>query len=102
MKPWKEDLIRTLAILLLPVIVIIALVAKLFEKPLVRTREEMAELMEKSMAGDDDAWDELISVPIADAELDAIRKQCLDLNSISEIQEALPALVQKLREQPGR
>ena len=97
MKPWKESLIRLLAISLLPVLVIIALGAKIFEKPLARTREEMAELMEKSLAGDDHAWDELISIPIADAELDAIRKQCLKFTSTSEIEEAVPALVRKLR-----
>ncbi len=93
MKPWKEGLSRLLAILLLPILVIIAVISKIFEKPLARTRQEMADLMERSLAGDDDAWDELISVPIADAELDAIRKQCLNLNTTSEIQEAVPALV---------
>jgi hypothetical protein len=97
MKQWKKVLIKFGAILLLPLIVIVVVMIKIFEKPMPRTPEDVADLMEKSLAGDDAAWDELISVPIADPELEAIRKQCLKLNSDSEIQEVVPGFIQKLR-----
>jgi hypothetical protein len=73
------------ALLLLIPVLIVALVTKLFDRPLERTREEVAEILEARLVLDGDwpAWDAFISIPIADPELDAIRRECLDLDRFS-------------------
>lgn len=70
-----------IALVLLVPVLIVALVTKLFDRPLERTREEVAEILEARIAPDGDwpIWDAFISIPIADPELDAIRRECLDL-----------------------
>lgn len=73
------------------------MVVSFFEKPLVRTPDEVADLMEQSLAGNDGAWDELISIPIADAHLDEIRKRCSRLASQAEISEVLSGFIKLLR-----
>jgi hypothetical protein len=96
-KRWKEDVGRVALILLLPLLIIIKIVISFFEKPLSRSPEEMADLMEQSLAGDDMAWDRLISVPVADPRLEAIRKRCSRLETRAEINEVLRGFINELR-----
>lgn len=70
-----------LALVLLVPFLIVAVITKLFDRPLDRTREEVAEILEARIAPDGDwpVWDAFISIQIADPELDAIRLECLEL-----------------------
>lgn len=70
------------ALLLLVPVLLVALVTKLFDRPLERTREEVAEILEARIApgGDGPVWDAFLSIPIADPDLDAIRRECLELD----------------------
>ncbi len=68
-------LVRILAVLALPVLLPIAAVAGLFQRPLVRTRSEVADILERYVQGEDNdaEWDDFTCVRIADPELEAIR-----------------------------
>jgi hypothetical protein len=70
------------ALVLLVPVLIVALVTKLFDRSLERTREEVVEILEARIApdGDTPVWEAFISTPIADPELDAIRRECLELD----------------------
>lgn len=74
-------------VLLLPVM-IVAVITKLFDRPLDRTREEVVEILEARIAPDGDAsvWDEFVCCEIADPELDAIRRECLEFDYHSTAQ----------------
>lgn len=76
-------------LLFLVPVLIVALVTKLFDRPLERTREEIAEILEARIApgGDWPVWDEFICCKIADPELDAIRRECLELDDHSTAQD---------------
>ena len=97
MKRWKDNVITGVLIVLLPLLVLAKIVFFFFEKPLDRSPGEMAELMEQTLAGDDMAWDRLISIPVANPRLEAIRKQCLNLKSEPEIRETLSGFIHDLR-----
>lgn len=70
-----------IALVLLVPVLIVAVITKLFDRPLERTRDEVAEILQARIAPDGDwpVWDAFISTPIADPELDAIRRECLEL-----------------------
>jgi len=71
-----------IALVLLVPVLIVALITKLFDRPLERTRDEVADILEARIApgGDWPVWDAFLSIPIADPELDAIRRECLELD----------------------
>jgi hypothetical protein len=80
MKKVKEILIRILAIISFPILLVIAAIASLlFRKPKQRTREEVAEIIDQFLKGTgaDTDWDDFVSVRIADPELEEIRKRFL-------------------------
>jgi len=72
-------LIAGVAILVL--VVAIAVIARRFNKPIVLTREEVAHQIETFLAGGGGPydWDDFISIPIADSDLEAIRARCAGL-----------------------
>lgn len=74
-----------IALVLLVPVLIVAVITKLFDRPLERTREEVAEILEARIAPDGDwpVWDAFLGCPVADPELEAIRRVCLDLDSES-------------------
>jgi hypothetical protein len=83
MKKFKEIIIGIFAIILFPILLVIAAIARLlFRKPRHRTREEVAEIIDQFLngTGSDTDWDDFICVPIDDSELDEIRKRCLTLD----------------------
>jgi hypothetical protein len=83
----------------LPALMIAAAVAGLVSKPVARTRGEVADLIERFLAGEDTTveWDEFICVPIADAELERIRQRCADLEGAAEEEVELHLLLHHLR-----
>lgn len=79
------------SLVLIPVLIIgipITLVAKLFEKPIRRSREEVAVTLQEMASGksSDDLWDAFLSIPIEDKKLDKIREQVEVLWSYEEFQ----------------
>jgi hypothetical protein len=70
-----------IALVLVVPVLLVAVITKLFDRPFERTREEIAEILEARIAPDGDApvWDEFIGGEIADPDLDAIRRECLEL-----------------------
>lgn len=78
-----------IALVLLVPVLLVAVITKLFEGPFVRSREEVAEFLEARIAPDGDCpvWDEFLGCPIADPELEAIRRLCLDIESECRVQE---------------
>lgn len=72
-----------LMLAMLPFFVAAALVAKLFEKPVVRTRSEVADMIQAFIDGssNDYAWDDFVcGGRIADPALEAIRARCAVLD----------------------
>lgn len=65
------------AILLAPFLVPLALIAGFFSKPKVRTPAEVAGFIRDFLdgTGGDWDWDDFTSVPIADAELESLRRE---------------------------
>lgn len=78
-----------IALVLLVPLLLVAVITKLFERPFVRSRDEVAEILEARIApeGDWPVWDEFLCCPIADPELEAIRRLCLDIESESSVHE---------------
>jgi hypothetical protein len=70
-----------IALVLVVPVLLVAVITKLFDRPVERTREEIAEILEARIApdGDTPVWDEFICGAIADPDLDAIRRECLEL-----------------------
>jgi hypothetical protein len=64
-----------LALLLMPFVVIAALVAKLFSKPIHRTPESIVAILQRRLSDAPDwhEWDDFICVPISDKLLDKVR-----------------------------
>ncbi len=67
-----------LALLLIPFVVVAALVAKLFSKPIHRTPESIVALLQLRLSDTPDwhEWDEFVCVPISDMSLEKIRIEC--------------------------
>ncbi|GMU66605.1 MAG: hypothetical protein AMXMBFR36_28790 [Acidobacteriota bacterium] len=61
---------------------VVALVTKLFERPMVRSRVEVAEILAARIAlsGDAPFWDEFLACEIADPQLETIRRECLEID----------------------
>ena len=79
------------SLVLIPVLIIgvpITLAAKLFEKPIRRSREEVEAILQEMAAGkpSDDFWDAFLSIPIEDKKLDKIREQVEVLWAYEEFQ----------------
>lgn len=78
-------------LVLVPVLIIgvpIAFVAKLFERPINRSREEVESIFHEMATGkpSDDLWDAFLSVPIKDKRLDQIREKVEVLWAYEEFQ----------------
>lgn len=77
--------LQVLAVLLSPLLILLALVVKLvstpFEKPISRSREEVAAILERRVSASPDwaEWDAFTCIQIADAQLEAIRRECVAL-----------------------
>ena len=67
--------------LLVPVFALLALIANLFSKPIVRTPSEVADIIERfaNNVGDDE-WDDFVCIPIKDPKLDEIRERCAGIH----------------------
>jgi len=78
MKKFVEILTRILAIIFLPILMIVAAIAGLFQRPIQRTREEVAGIIDRFLNGTstDTEWDDFVCVPLADSTLEEIRKRC--------------------------
>jgi len=71
-----------LAVLLIPFIVLAACVARIFDRPVVRTRKEVADTIENFLSGNGDPydWDDFIcGGKIKDPDLELIRVRCATL-----------------------
>ena len=67
-----------LVMLLLPFLVVAALIAKLFSKPIHRTAESVVAILQRRLSDAPDwyEWDEFICVRISDKTLDDVRAEC--------------------------
>jgi len=73
---------------------------KIFNRPVRRTRAEVTEILESALITQgDDAFDDFVSVPILDPNLEAIRRKCIEvvLAPKSEFDETLRAALADLR-----
>ena len=75
---WSVPFKLILGAVALVVAIPIKLIALPFEGPIKRTRQEVAEILQAFLDGtlSDAAWDDFVSIEIADPLLDAIRKRC--------------------------
>ena len=93
-KHLLKKLLKLLGFVLAPVLIVLAVIVKLvispFEKPINRTREEVAAILQRRLsdAPDWNEWDDFICIPIADPNLETIRKECLVLEQRGDSAEA--------------
>ena len=88
------------AVLALMLIVAICALIRLHNRPVRRTRVEVIKLLEQAMVtGGDDSWDDLVSVRIADPELESVRRKCqaLELAPKDVFDHTLLNLIEELR-----
>ena len=83
----ENDMLRNVAgfavaMLVVPIAIVVALVLAPFEKPIERSPAEVLSYLRdfRDGTGDDYDWDDFTSVPIADAELEAIRASAASLD----------------------
>ena len=72
---WQNVFGVLAAVILVPVTMIVTLVMRPFVRPIVRTSEEVAAYLRdfiEGVSGDGD-WDDFVSIPIADEQLESIR-----------------------------
>ena len=101
-KPWTVFGVLNVLIFLLvsPLLLVIALVAALFSKPIDRSPEEVARYLEEMAHGKGDLIkrDEFESVPIANRRLDALRVEASELHPLNEHRAELLELAARARE----
>lgn len=67
---------------LLPILMVVSFVVGLFQRPIQRTRTDVASVLERFLYNEitDEEWDDFICIPIQDSELERIRTQCEKLS----------------------
>jgi hypothetical protein len=82
---WMNGLgrmVRNVVIVLsMPLLMLIALVAGIFDRGIKRTREEVADILERFITNvtDEWEWDDFICISITDPQLNSIRERCAQL-----------------------
>jgi hypothetical protein len=82
---WRQALKKGLLLLASPILFLAAIVVKLliwpFERPVQRTSKDVADFLEQRLSNEPDwsAWDNFTCIPIADKQLDAVRRECVVL-----------------------
>ena len=74
-------------------------------RPIARSREEVIAVLESAfLTQGDDLWDDFVSIRIQDAQLEAIRKKCADLQfEPQEVWEAgLREMLAELKDEPAQ
>ncbi len=96
----SDRLARMMALIALPVLLPVAFVAGVLQRPVRRTRAEVADLLEREAdgRGRDAEWDDFVCVPIADPELEAMRAAIVGAEEAASLpSEQLRAYVRQLR-----
>ena len=73
---------------------------RLFNRPVRRTRTEVISILESALiSGGDCGFDDFVSVPVVDADLESIRLKCLDVTLAPEsvFDDTLRAALAELR-----
>ena len=79
--------LRVLGILFMPVLFLVSLVSGILSKPLPRTHSDVAALLRRRLAGTQDRgeWDDFVCRPIADFQLEAMRRSCVNIEEKESI-----------------
>lgn len=75
MRGGSDRLLRMMTVVTLPMLLPNAFIAGVFQRPVSRTRAEVADLLEREAdgCGSDAEWDDFTCMRIADPELEGIR-----------------------------
>ena len=88
-------------LLLSPLLILFVVISGLFSKPANRTADEVARYLWNEAQGRSNCrdWDDFVSIPIADPDLDAIREEAATMShSLGEHREQLLALAERARQ----
>ena len=87
MRPALRTVLQVLTALFSPLLLLLALIVKVvtapFEKPVRRTPEDVAAILERrlSLSPDWKEWDDFTCVHIADPRLEALRAECVAMQN---------------------
>ena len=87
MRPAVRSVLQVLTALLSPLFLLLALIVKVvtapFDKPIRRTPEDVAGILERRLSPSPDwqEWDDFTCVHIADPSLDALRAECVAIEN---------------------
>jgi len=77
---------------------------KLFNRPIKRTRAEVVSILESALiSGGDDGFDDFVSVPVTDPDLEAVRLRCSNVTFAPKavFEDALREVLAELQAKAG-